>query len=288
MILMGMKQAVTYYANGLKTVRSWVKTATIVKVLKNESTTIRPLVSIIIPCYNYARYLPEAIMSVINQTFQDFEIIIVNDGSTDNTIEVTKKLIAWFPSYSIHLINQENSGQPAISRNNGICKSRGRYILCLDADDKLAPTMLEECIRMLETHPEVAIAYTDRLDFDGVDGVVQAGEYDFHALYMPTIFHTVLSIVVKYGNTLAGIEKMSKQLRIGTSGLQLGHKVIMASASLARCSCTADTMLAFFRKLSGILTASKPRLLSIILICMSQPLLVKPAICSEVCILLSR
>jgi len=178
----GNETAVTYYANGLKTVRSWVKTATIVKVLKNESTTIRPLVSIIIPCYNYARYLPEAIMSVINQTFQDFEIIIVNDGSTDNTIEVTKKLIAWFPSYSIHLINQENSGQPAISRNNGICKSRGRYILCLDADDKLAPTMLEECIRMLETHPEVAIAYTDRLDFDGVDGVVQAGEYDFSRL----------------------------------------------------------------------------------------------------------
>ena len=141
-----------------------------------------PRISVIIPCYNYARYLADAVSSVIAQSCQDFEIIIVNDGSTDNTRDVAERLLAQYPRHSVRLINQENSGQPAISRNNAIRVSRGRYVICLDADDMLAPTMLEQCLRLLESHPEISIAYTDRLDFDGVEGVVQAGEYDFSRL----------------------------------------------------------------------------------------------------------
>ncbi len=139
-------------------------------------------ISVIIPCYNYGRYLSDAVESVICQTYKNFEIIIVNDGSTDNTESVAKDLIRSHPGCRIKLISQANSGQPAISRNRGISQSRGEFILCLDADDKIAPTMLAECLRTLENNSTAAIAYTDRLDFDGVDEVVGARAYDFEIL----------------------------------------------------------------------------------------------------------
>jgi len=141
-----------------------------------------PAVSVIIPCYNYARYLPEAVQSVLAQTYQDFEVIIVNDGSTDNTAEVARQLIAGHPQYRLRVINQENTGQPAFPRNRGVAASKGEYILFLDADDLIEPTFMEECLRVLHNDPAIAIAYTDRLDFDGVDQVVLAGDYNFSRL----------------------------------------------------------------------------------------------------------
>ncbi len=143
---------------------------------------MNPNVSVIITCYNYARYLTDAVESVVHQTFQDFEIIIVNDGSTDETQKVAEFLIVKYPQNKIHIINQENSGQPAISRNRGIEKAKGEYILCLDADDKIAPTMLEECFDVLKSNQNISFVYTDRLDFDGSEQVVGAGEYDFELL----------------------------------------------------------------------------------------------------------
>ena len=100
-----------------------------------------PCVSVIIPCYNYARYLEECIASIAEQTFKNYEIIIVNDGSTDNSLEVADKIKINNKSIKITIINQTNSGQPAISRNNGIKKAKGKYILCLDADDKIKSNM---------------------------------------------------------------------------------------------------------------------------------------------------
>lgn len=153
----------------------------------------RPLISVIIPCYNYGRYLQETVESVIDQTFQNIEIIIVNDGSTDNTREVAEAMIAQHPENRIKLINQTNSGQPAISRNNGIAAAQGQYILPLDGDDKLAPQMLERCLDLLQSNPQIAIAYTDRQDFDGVDQVVAAGDFDFSKLkYGNQISHCAL------------------------------------------------------------------------------------------------
>ncbi|MEW6659546.1 MAG: glycosyltransferase [Thermodesulfobacteriota bacterium] len=141
-----------------------------------------PTVSVIIPCYNYARYLPEALHSVLAQTYQDFEVIIVNDGSTDDTAAVARQLVEDHPQYRIRLINQKNTGQPAFPRNRGVTASKGKYILFLDADDLIEPTFMEECLRVLHTDPSIAIAYTDRLDFDGVDQVVLAGDYNFSRL----------------------------------------------------------------------------------------------------------
>jgi len=129
----------------------------------------KPLVSVIIPCYKYGCYLPEAVSSVLNQTCRDFEIIIVNDGSPDDTKEVAKKLIAENPQHQIRLINQANSGQPAIARNRGIAEAKAEYILPLDADDKLAPQAIESYLRAVEDYPNQPIVVFGWLQRFGVE-----------------------------------------------------------------------------------------------------------------------
>jgi glycosyltransferase involved in cell wall biosynthesis/Flp pilus assembly protein TadD/ubiquinone/menaquinone biosynthesis C-methylase UbiE len=191
----------------------------------------RPLVSVVIPCYNYARYLPEAVDSVINQTHQNLEVIIVNDGSTDNTREVAEILIAQNPGRKIRLVDQENSGQPAISRNRGIARAAGEYILCLDADDKIAPTMLERCLSLLESDGWIAIVYTDRQDFDGVDQVVRAGDYDFSQLkyanqisYCALFRREVWERVGGYRTNVKGCEDWDFWVAAGARGY-LGRRI---------------------------------------------------------------
>ena len=142
---------------------------------------MKPEVSIIIPCYNQAHYLPEAVGSVVNQTFTHWECIIVNDGSGDNTPQIANSLIMQYSEKHIRLINQENKGL-AEARNAGIKASKGKYILPLDADDLIHPEMLQKTVSLLKTHPEIAIAYTDVKHFGSANRIVCAGEYDFKRL----------------------------------------------------------------------------------------------------------
>lgn len=102
------------------------------------------LVSIIVPCYNQAQYLDEALQSVLDQTYKNWECIIVNDGSPDNTEEVAKK---WLTKDSRFIyIYQENTGVSG-ARNTGITKAKGKFILPLDADDYLSSNYIEECLK---------------------------------------------------------------------------------------------------------------------------------------------
>ena len=105
-----------------------------------------PKVSVIIPCYNLGQYLNEAVDSVLAQTFQDFEIIIVNDGSTD---EFTNTLLADYKRPKTRVLTTSNQGLPS-ARNNGIKISAGDYICCLDADDKYHPEFLEKTVVVLD------------------------------------------------------------------------------------------------------------------------------------------
>ncbi|CAN5377913.1 glycosyltransferase [soil metagenome] len=95
-----------------------------------------PLVSVIIPCYNHAHFLPDAISSVFNQSYKNVEIIIIDDGSTDNT----QKVSASFKNVKYHF--HKNRGLPA-SRNAGFSVSKGEYVIFLDADDWLYPVAIE-------------------------------------------------------------------------------------------------------------------------------------------------
>jgi glycosyltransferase involved in cell wall biosynthesis len=106
-----------------------------------------PLVSVIIPSYNCAKYLPESIESVLGQSFGDFEIILVDDGSTDDTKEVVNRYLG---DRRLRYVFQENRGVPSIAKNRGVAIARGEFIATLDADDILAPTALEEMTAALQ------------------------------------------------------------------------------------------------------------------------------------------
>src|SRR5262245_56603663 len=110
------------------------------------------LVSVIIPCYNQGRFLAEAIESIMVQVLPDVEIIVVNDGSTDNTAEVA----AHYPQ--VRYIYQQNQGLAA-ARNTGLRHSTGRYLVFLDADDRLLPEALIHNQKYLEARPECAFAF---------------------------------------------------------------------------------------------------------------------------------
>jgi glycosyltransferase involved in cell wall biosynthesis/peptidoglycan/xylan/chitin deacetylase (PgdA/CDA1 family) len=116
-----------------------------------EGATASDLVSVIIPCYNQAHYLEEAIESVLHQTYPHVEIVVVDDGSTDNTFEVASR----YPG--VLCIRQENSGLSA-ARNRGVGSSRGDYLVFLDADDRLRPRGIEAGIEVLRGDPELAFA----------------------------------------------------------------------------------------------------------------------------------
>lgn len=107
-----------------------------------------PKVSVIIPIYNRADILPRTIKSVLNQTFKDFELIIVDDGSLDNTKEVVEEFQRKDPR--IRYIWQENSGAPARPKNTGIKNAKGKYIAFLDHDDEWLPQKLEKQIKLFE------------------------------------------------------------------------------------------------------------------------------------------
>jgi glycosyltransferase involved in cell wall biosynthesis len=115
-----------------------------------------PKVSVIIPAYNAAPYTVEAIESVLNQTFKDFEIIVVDDGSTDNTKELLQPYV---DDCRINYIYKENGGASS-ARNMGIRASKGQYIACLDCDDLWLPEKLEICTEFLENNPKIGLVYT--------------------------------------------------------------------------------------------------------------------------------
>ncbi len=137
----------------------------------------RPLVSVIIPCYNYGHYLTEAIDSVLQQTFQNLEIIVVDDGSTDPK---TKEVLDGINKAKTKIIRQPNQGV-AIARNSGIQQAKGKYICCLDADDMLKATYLEKCLIKLETE-NLDICYTWIQEFDESDQIWETAAFDLATL----------------------------------------------------------------------------------------------------------
>ena len=110
-------------------------------------------VSVIIPCFNHGEYIDEAVDSILNQTYQDFEIIIIDDGSTDSlTIEKLKS----YNKQKTKVIRTKNNGLPA-ARNKGIQLGTGKYILTLDADDKFHPSFLEMAVPILNKNKKIGV-----------------------------------------------------------------------------------------------------------------------------------
>lgn len=115
--------------------------------------------SIIIPLYNKAPYIRKALESVFAQTFQDFELIVVDDGSKDSSYEIAKAILAK-SNVNYQLIHQDNAGV-STARNNGVTSSHGDYLCFLDADDWWAPSFLEKMDRLIRDYPEAGIYGTN-------------------------------------------------------------------------------------------------------------------------------
>ncbi|WP_371195024.1 glycosyltransferase [Glaciecola sp. SC05] len=131
----------------------------------NESTN-EVLVSIIMPIFNRARFLADAIASIKAQQYQNWELFIVDDGSSDNSIEILSKLIIGV-TQSITIIQQPNQG-PAAARNCGIKKSKGDFVAFFDSDDLWLPHHLKNCIAAFSAHPELSWVYSacERIEYD--------------------------------------------------------------------------------------------------------------------------
>lgn len=132
------------------------------------------LVSIIIPCWNYGKFVEGAIDSALASTYQNIEIIVVDDGPTDPfTIELLKNL----KKPKTKVIFQKNQGL-ARARNNGIAQAKGEFILPLDADDKIDPTYIEKALYVLKKNPKLGLAYGYVKIFGSEDSLWKTGIYD--------------------------------------------------------------------------------------------------------------
>lgn len=114
-----------------------------------------PKVSVVVAAYNLMAYLPETIANVLQQTFTDFEVVVVNDGSTDNTAQ----WVAQVEDPRVRLISQSNMGLSGAC-NTGIINTTGEYITFLDADDLWETSKLAQQVEILDNHPEASIVYT--------------------------------------------------------------------------------------------------------------------------------
>lgn len=119
---------------------------------------MNPRFSVIMPLYNKERYVKKAIESVIAQTYRDFELIIIDDGSTDNSLEVVRGL--GIEDRRLKILSQSNSGV-AVARNNGVAASEGEYVCFLDADDWWEPEMLEEMDKLIREYLDAGLYATN-------------------------------------------------------------------------------------------------------------------------------
>lgn len=185
-------------------------------------------VSVIIPTYNYAERVGRAIESALAQTHKPAEIIVVDDGSSDNG--ATEQVVKKYPG--VRYIRQENAGV-AEARNTGLSASKSRYVCCLDADDAMLPKFLEACVSELSKHPEAGIAFTalQWLKADGTSGVSQwpAG-YDYDAqlqrrnqvptccVFKRTVWERLGGYASRYCPQGAGSEDAEFWTRAGAAG----------------------------------------------------------------------
>ena len=145
-----------------------------------------PLVSIITPCYNQAQYLPEALDSVLRQTYPHWECIIVNDGSKDNTEEVALSYCEKDSRFKYFF--KENSGV-CDTRNFAVARSQGKYLIPLDADDIIGEGYLKDAVEAFENGgPNLRIVYSQGEYFGALSGPILNKPYDFKTMLVENVF----------------------------------------------------------------------------------------------------
>jgi glycosyltransferase involved in cell wall biosynthesis len=199
-------------------------------------------VSVIIPCYNHGRYLGEAVASVLAQTYDDYEIIIVNDGSTDPE---TNTLLASWDSPKTRVIQTDNQGLAA-ARNNGIREAGGEYILPLDADDRIGETYLAKAVKVLDAENEVGIVYCRARLFGARDADWNLPEFSLQEMLVDNVIFC--SAVFRRsdwdlaGGYDTGLTYGWEDYDLWLSLLELGRKVYQIPEILFYYRVSADSM----------------------------------------------
>lgn len=129
-----------------------------------------PKFSIIVPVYNVADYLKKCLDSIVNQTYKDYEVIVVNDGSNDNSLQIIKE-------YPFTIINQKNQGLSS-ARNNGAKKARGEYLIFLDSDDYWNKDLLKEINKSLKNNPDI-VRFQIQEVYENSSNIIQYKEIPF-------------------------------------------------------------------------------------------------------------
>jgi len=157
---------------------------------------IPDMVSTVITSYNKGPYLREAIESVLQQDYEPHEILVIDDGSTDQTREIAR-------SYGdrIRYIHQENQGQCS-AKNLGVDSARGEYVAFLDGDDRWRPTKLTKQVTLFKKDPALGVVYTDRMKFEG-DKVIWASNRVGHELRRGRILdHIMIDMCVPFSSSM--------------------------------------------------------------------------------------
>ena len=136
------------------------------------------IVSVIVPCYNQSSYIIECLISVENQSYKNWECIIVDDGSTDQSKEIIKQFIK--NKTEFRLISKKNGGV-ASARNLGILNSKGTYILPLDGDDKIGEDYLKFAVNHFEKFPKTSLVYCNARYFGKKNKIMKLPEYKYNS-----------------------------------------------------------------------------------------------------------
>jgi len=212
-----------------------------------------PRVSVIIPCYNTARFVAEAVKSVFSQTYRDYEVVVVNDGSPD-TPELEQVLAPW--RNKITYVHTENCGL-AGARNNGIRASRGELIALLDSDDIWEPTFLQVLVGMLAENPGIDVVYSDAVLFGLTDSPGQKlmnlfpprEEITFDSILSSRVWVFVVSCIVRR-EALVRVGGFDKDLRYAED-LDLWLRIAHRGSKFLPC----PQPLVRYRRRAGSLTA---------------------------------
>jgi glycosyltransferase involved in cell wall biosynthesis len=189
----------------------------------------QPKLSIIVTCYNLAQYLDEALQSVLDQTYSDWECIIVNDGSPDDTEVVVNK---WLAKDSRFVYLYKENGGVSSARNLGIEKAKGIFIIPLDADNKLRPNFIKETVVILDTNKEVDVVHGDAQLFGNKDLIWKGKPFDISEMVLNNYIDTCAgfrkSVWVDVGGydvnmPIYGFEDWDLWLRMAVRGFQFQY-----------------------------------------------------------------
>lgn len=215
----------------------------------------KELVSIITPCYNGGRYIAETIESVLGQTYSKWEMIIVDDGSTDNSVEIIKRYVS--KDSRIQLVQQANGGS-AVARNNGIRRCNGQYIALLDADDLWDESFLEKQIGCMKDNHAICVSCSYRR----IDETSK--EILYPLIVKPRITYKDMTIMNRIG-CLSGLYDASKYgkiyLREELKSIRDDYAYWLDIVKLEGFAIGNPEVLASYRVLSNSTTGKKAKLI---------------------------